>query len=164
MTQEEDRQPSEPEQATDQGTVGWAPDGGLIQGHDLLHQVRDCGPVLMPVLAHRFSQPVEQPRGRRAHRREGAAGGQVLPDHPHHQTVCAHVRTVHAEGQQRQPGQPCQHRVNYLGRQGRQRPSRPGKPSRAAAWISDRRTPAADSTASRSITAPHAPPSAPART
>ena len=84
-----------------------------------------------------------------------AAGGQVLPDHPHHQPVRADAGAIEAEGQQRRPGQPRQRPVHHLCAQPSQRPVParqpcPARPRRPATCG----TPAADSTASRSITAP----------
>ena len=122
LAQEPGCPPSEPDHGTVQVTAGRAPGRGLIQGHDLLHQLPGDGPVLMPGLVQRVSQPVEQPRSRLADRGQGAVSGQVLPDHPHHQPVRADRGPIHGEGQQRRPGQPRQHPVRHLRRQRRHRP------------------------------------------
>ena len=115
--QEENCPPSEPEYAADQGTVGRTASGRLVQGQDLLNQIAACGPVLMPGLAMRSCQPVKQLPGRRADGYEGVPGCQLLPDHPRHQAVRAHTGAIHAEGQQRRPGQPGQRPVHHLRRQ-----------------------------------------------
>ena len=86
----------------------------LVHGQDLLDQV-PAGRAVLPRLLQRPGPGLQRRGGGLAGGGQVALAGQPFPDHPHHQPVRGHRGAVHAEGQQRGPGQPPHRLIHHLG-------------------------------------------------